>query len=79
MRDRAHAAPRARRLDGADPLGPATTWAELLATDRRGPEGLLYGDVAQRRGEKGKHVLRAIVTDVRGRKAEAQRVVRVCR
>ena len=30
-------------------------------------------------GKVQKHVLRAIVTDVRGRKAEAQRVVRVCK
>ena len=40
----------------------------------------LYG-AAWRNGEapKGKHVLRAIVIDAKGRKAEAQRVVRICR
>ena len=29
--------------------------------------------------KKGKHLLRAIVIDAKGRKAEAQRYVRICR
>ncbi len=42
--------------------------------------GGLYAAV-WRNGEakKGKHLLRAIVVDAKGRKAEAQRIVRVCR
>ena len=44
------------------------------------PGGGLYGAV-WRNGEakKGKHLLRAIVIDAKGRKAEAQRYVRICR
>ena len=58
-----------RFLDGRKPI----------ATVRRGVSGLY--SVAWRRGgaAKGKHTLRAIVTDAQGRKAESQRVVRVCR
>ena len=50
-----------------------------IATVRRRGGGL-YGAV-WRTGSvrKGKHLLRAIVIDARGRKAEAQRVVRICR
>ena len=44
------------------------------------PGGGLYG-AAWRNGDarKGRHLLRAIVIDAKGRKAEAQRIVRVCR
>ena len=50
-----------------------------IATDKRGGAGL-FSAVWQRGGAaKGKHTLRAIVTDAKGRKAEAQRVVRVCK
>ena len=58
-----------RFLDGRKPI----------ATVRRGVSGL-YSVVWRRGGAaKGKHTLRAIVTDAQGRKAESQRVVRVCR
>ena len=50
-----------------------------VATDRRGSAGLFTATWRRGTAAKGKHVLRAIVTDVRGRKAEAQRVVRVCK
>jgi hypothetical protein len=49
-----------------------------IATVRRGTAGI-YGTTWRRGGAaKGRHTLRAIVTDAKGRKAEAQRVVRVC-
>ena len=50
-----------------------------IATDRRGGEGI-YSAVWKRGGAaKGRHTLRAIVTDAMGRKAEAQRIARVCK
>ena len=52
---------------------------KLFATVRRGPAGLFTSTWRRGAAAKGKHTLRAIVTDARGRKAEAQRVVRVCR
>jgi subtilisin family serine protease len=49
-----------------------------IATVRRGGAGI-YGANWNRGGAaKGRYTLRAIVTDAKGRKAEAQRVVRVC-
>ena len=49
-----------------------------IATVRRGAAGI-YSSTWRRGGAaKGRHTLRAIVTDAKGRKAEAQRVVRVC-
>ena len=49
-----------------------------IATVRRGTAGI-YGTTWRRGGAaKGRHTLRAIITDAKGRKAEAQRVVRVC-
>ena len=55
-------------LDGKKPI----------TTVRRGTAGI-YGATWRRGGAaKGPHTLRAIVTDAKGRKAEAQRVVRVC-
>jgi hypothetical protein len=53
-------------LDGRKPI----------ATDRSGTSGIY--SATWRRNVKGKHTLRAIVTDAKGRKAEAQRVVRFC-
>lgn len=42
--------------------------------------GGLYGAVWRNAdARKGKHLLRAIVVDAKGRKAEAQRIVRICR
>jgi minor extracellular serine protease Vpr len=50
----------------------------LLATDRSGATGLY--STAWRRGalDAGRYKLRAVVTDVRGRTATAERIVRVC-
>jgi minor extracellular serine protease Vpr len=52
---------------------------KLLATDRQGGAGLFTAVWRRGAAAKGKHTLRAIVTDAKGRKAEAQRVVRVCK
>jgi minor extracellular serine protease Vpr len=49
---------------------------KAIATVKRGTAGLYTA--TWKRGAKGKHTLRAIVTDAKGRHAEAQRVVRVC-
>jgi hypothetical protein len=50
-----------------------------IATVKRGGAGL-YSAVWKRAGAaKGRHTLRAIVTDAKGRKAEAQRIARVCK
>ena len=58
-----------RFLDGSKPI----------ATVKRGTAGI-YSAAWKRGGAaKGRHTLRAIVTDAKGRKAEAQRVVRVCK
>ena len=58
-----------RFLDGRKPI----------ATVRRGELGI-YSAVWKRGGAaKGRHTLRAIVTDAKGRKVEAQRIARVCR
>lgn len=50
----------------------------LLATVRRGGAGLFTTTWRRGSAAKGRHTLRAIVTDARGRKAEARRSVRVC-
>ena len=52
---------------------------KLIATQKRGGAGLFSGVWRRGGAAKGKHTLRAIVTDAKGRKAEAQRVVRVCK
>jgi len=57
-----------RFLDGRKPI----------ATVRRGASGLYQATWRRGGAAKGRHTLRAIVTDAKGRKAEAQRVVRVC-
>ena len=50
-----------------------------IATVKRGVAGI-YSTAWKRGGAaKGRHTLRAIVTDAKGRHAEAQRVVRVCK
>jgi minor extracellular serine protease Vpr len=50
----------------------------IATVKRRG--GGLFGAVWQNgQARKGRHLLRAIVIDAQGRKAEAQRVVRICR
>ena len=49
-----------------------------IATIRRGTSGIYSATWRPAGAAKGRHTLRAIVTDARGRKAEAQRVVRVC-
>jgi subtilisin family serine protease len=49
-----------------------------VATVKRGGAGLFTATWKRGAAAKGKHTLRAIVTDARGRKAEARRVVRVC-
>jgi subtilisin family serine protease len=57
-----------RFLDGRKPI----------ATVRRGTAGLYSATWRRGGAAKGRHMLRAVVTDARGRTAEAQRVVRVC-
>jgi len=52
---------------------------KLLAIDRRGGADLFTAVWKRGGAAKGKHTLRAILTDAKGRKAEAQRVVRVCK
>ena len=52
---------------------------KLLATDKSGGAGLFTAVWKRGAAANGKHTLRAIVTDAKGRKAEAQRVVRVCK
>ncbi len=49
-----------------------------IATVRRGTSGIYSATWRRGGAAKGRHTLRAIVTDAKGRKAEAQRVVRVC-
>lgn len=58
-----------RFLDGRKPI----------ATVRRGASGIYSATWRRGGAAKGRHTLRAIVTDAKGRKAEAQRVVRVCK
>jgi hypothetical protein len=49
-----------------------------IARDRRGPAGLFDGTWRSRGAHKGRHLLRAVVLDAKGRRATAERVVRVC-
>jgi hypothetical protein len=52
---------------------------QRIGTDRRGPEGL-YAVTWQTRGEpRGRHRLRAVVVDAKGRQYTVARRVRVCR
>jgi subtilisin family serine protease len=50
-----------------------------IATVKRGGSGIYSAVWKPGSAPKGKHTLRAIVTDATGRKAEAQRVVRICK
>ena len=50
-----------------------------IATVRRGVAGLYGATWRTARAQKGRHVLRAVVLDRRGRTLAARRVVRVCR
>ena len=58
-----------RFLDGRQPI----------ATTKRGVDGLFQAIWRTGGAAKGRHRLRAIVTDASGRKAEARRDVRICR
>jgi hypothetical protein len=49
-----------------------------IATVRRGAAGIYAATWRRGGAAKGRHTLRAILTDAKGRTAEAQRVVRVC-
>ena len=51
----------------------------LIATERRGSEGLFGAPWRTAKARAGRHVLRAVVTDRRGATASATRPVRVCR
>jgi hypothetical protein len=51
---------------------------KLVATVRRGTAGLYSATWRRGAAAKGRHTLRAVVTDARGRTATAERVVRVC-
>jgi minor extracellular serine protease Vpr len=50
-----------------------------LGKRTRGVEGLFVFDWKSGKAKRGRHVLRAVVTDRRGRLAKAQRLARVCR
>jgi hypothetical protein len=50
-----------------------------IATGRSGGAGLYSATERTGKAAKGRHTLRVIVTDARGRKAESRLVVRVCR
>jgi hypothetical protein len=50
-----------------------------IARVRRGTAGLYAATWSTAGAARGRHVLRAVVTDVRGRTATAERVARVCR
>ena len=50
-----------------------------IATVRRGAAGLYGANWNRGSAARGRYTLRAVVTDAKGRKAEAQRVVRVCK
>jgi hypothetical protein len=51
----------------------------LIATERRGSEGLFATPWRTAKARAGRHVLRAVVTDRRGATASGTRRVRVCR
>jgi len=50
-----------------------------IAKRKGGSLGLYATTWRTRKVTRGRHVLRAVVTDRRGRRAQARRVVRVCR
>jgi hypothetical protein len=49
-----------------------------IAADRTGPGGLYTASLRRAGLKGGRHTLRAVVTDARGRTATAERIVRVC-
>ncbi len=51
----------------------------LLGKQTHGVDGLFVLDWKSGKAKRGRHVLRAVLTDKRGRRAKAQRLVRVCR
>ena len=53
--------------------------SRTIATVRRGAGGLFATAWRNGAAAKGRHQLRAIATDAKGRKAEARRAVRICR
>ena len=52
---------------------------KLVATVRRGTAGIYTATWRRGSAARGKHTLRTVVTDAKGRTADAERVVRVCR
>jgi minor extracellular serine protease Vpr len=50
-----------------------------IATDRRGAADLFAATWSTRREQRGRHTLRAVAVDARGREIEATRRVRICR
>lgn len=52
---------------------------QRIALDRRGDAGLYTGTWRTAGERRGRHILRAVVLDARGRAATAERAVRVCR
>jgi hypothetical protein len=53
--------------------------SKRITTVRRGTAGIYSATWKRGSAAKGRHTLRAIITDAKGRQAEAQRVVRVCK
>jgi hypothetical protein len=58
-----------RFLDGSKPITTVT----------RGTAGIYSATWKRGSAAKGRHTLRAVLTDAKGRHAEAQRVIRVCK
>jgi hypothetical protein len=52
---------------------------KAIVTVKRGTAGIYSAAWKHGGAAKGKHTLRAVVTDAKGRHAEAQRVVRICK
>jgi len=51
----------------------------LVGTDTSAPAGIYSAVWRAGTAAKGRHTLRAVVTDARGRRAEQRDAVRVCR
>jgi hypothetical protein len=51
----------------------------LIASRKQGTEGLFDVPWRTAKARRGRHLLRAVVTDRHGKKASASRLVRVCR
>ena len=52
---------------------------QTIATVRRGAAGVFTTTWRNGTAAQGRHVLRAIVTDAKGRQARAERAIRICR